>query len=115
MLKKMLRCSRTHKPKISLIILILNFYFTLPACSATNVVTWNCHVDDSDKGRYNKNLGHDLLKYLGLNLKLSEHIIKVDDGPFNGCTTPMVDLGAYIFKYLNTGKLHLNNSLLMLM
>ena len=25
--------------------------FTLPAFSATNVVTWNCHVDDSTKGR----------------------------------------------------------------
>ena len=25
--------------------------FTLPALSATNVVTWNCHVDDSAKGR----------------------------------------------------------------
>ena len=24
--------------------------FTLPALSATNVVTWNCHVDDSAKG-----------------------------------------------------------------
>ena len=26
--------------------------FNLPALSATNVVTWRCHVDDSDKGRY---------------------------------------------------------------
>ena len=31
--------------------------FTLPGISATNVVTWNCHVDDSDKGRYNMILG----------------------------------------------------------
>ena len=26
-------------------------HFTLPALSATNVVTWKCHVDDSTKGR----------------------------------------------------------------
>ena len=35
--------------------------FTLPALSATNVVTWNCHVDDSSKGRYDMILGRDLL------------------------------------------------------
>ena len=27
-------------------------YFTLPELSATNIVTWNCHVDESTKGRY---------------------------------------------------------------
>ena len=27
-------------------------YFTLPALSMINVVTWNFHVDDSIKGRY---------------------------------------------------------------
>ena len=26
-------------------------YFALSALSATNVVTWNCHVDESSKGR----------------------------------------------------------------
>ena len=26
--------------------------FTLTALSATNFVTWKCHVDDSAKGRY---------------------------------------------------------------
>ena len=29
----------------------VEIYFTLPALSATNVVTWNFHVDDSAKGR----------------------------------------------------------------
>ena len=28
-------------------------YFTLPTLSATNVVTWKFHLDDSAKGRYN--------------------------------------------------------------
>ena len=34
--------------------------FTLPELSATNVMTWKYHVDDSSKGRYNMILG----KYL---------------------------------------------------
>ena len=27
--------------------------FTLPEISATNIVTWKFHVDDSSNGRYN--------------------------------------------------------------
>ena len=68
----------------------------------TNVVTWRFHVDDSAKARYNMILGRNLLKGLGLHLKLSEKVIKADDGPFKVSTTPMVDLGTDIFKYLNT-------------
>ena len=37
-------------------------YFTLPALSMTNVVTWKCHVDDFAKVRYNMILGQDILK-----------------------------------------------------
>ena len=62
--------------------------FILPTNSAMNVVTWNCHMDDSAKGRYDMILGQDILTELGLNLKFSEHVIKADDGPFNGSTTP---------------------------
>ena len=50
-------------------------------------------------------LGRDVLTELGLNIKLSEHVIKADDEPFNGYTPPMVDLVMYIFKYLNIGKI----------
>ena len=32
-------------------------YFTLPTISATNVLTWKCHVDDSAKGGYDMILG----------------------------------------------------------
>ena len=39
----------------------VKIYFTLPALSATNSVTWNCHVDDSAKGGYNMILGKYLL------------------------------------------------------
>ena len=39
----------------------VEIYFTLPALRATTVVTWNFHVDDSTKGRYDMILGRDLL------------------------------------------------------
>ena len=39
--------------------------FNLPALSATNAVTWNCHVDDSAKGRYDMVLLQDLQTELG--------------------------------------------------
>ena len=42
--------------------------FTLPELSAIKIVTWNCHVDDSAKGRYYMILGRYLLTALGLNL-----------------------------------------------
>ena len=46
-------------------------------------------MDDFAKGRHDMILG----RYL-LNLRLSEHVIEADDGPFNGSTMPMVDLGS---------------------
>ena len=66
----------------------VKLYFTLPALSATNVVTWKCHMGDYTKGRYNMILGRDLLTKLGLNLKFSEHVIKSDDGPLKGLQHP---------------------------
>ena len=42
-------------------------------------------------------------------MKISDHIIEADDGPFKGSTTPMADLGTYVLKHLNTGKLHPKN------
>ena len=42
---------------------------------------------------------------LVFNLEFYEHVIEADDGNFNGSTAPMVDLVAYIFKDLNTGKI----------
>ena len=59
-------------------------YFTLPVLSATNVVTWICHVGDFAKGSYDMIFGRDLLTELGLNLIFSEHVIEADCGPFNG-------------------------------
>ena len=50
-------------------------------------------------------LGRDILTALGLNLKFSDHVIKVNGGPFKGSTIPMFDLGTYEFKDLNTGNI----------
>ena len=43
--------------------------FTLPELSAAKIVTWECHVDDFAKGRYDIILGRDLFKSLRLNIK----------------------------------------------
>ena len=72
---------------------------------------WDFNVDDPSKGRYDMILGRNILAELWSNTKLSEHVIKVDDGNLKGSTAPMVDLGTYEFKDLNTGKLHLSNCL----
>ena len=50
-------------------------------------------------------LGWYLLSELKLNLIFYDHVIEADDGKFKGSKTPMVDLGTYEFKNLNTGKI----------
>ena len=42
--------------------------FTLPKLSTMKIVIWNCHVDESAKGRYDMILGRYLLTALVLNL-----------------------------------------------
>ena len=66
---------------------------------------WDFHVDDSAKGRYYVVLVRDILIALVLNMKFSEHIIKVDDRPLRVSTATMVDVGTYKFKDLNTGEI----------
>ena len=66
---------------------------------------WDCHVDDSAKGRYDMIVDRDISTTVVLNLKLCEHIINIDDGALKGLTSPMIDLGNYTFKGLNTGKI----------
>ena len=70
----------------------LNIDFTLPELSATKIVTWNCHVDDSAKGIYDIILGRYIWTGLGLNLKLSDSAIESNDGTFEGSLSPMFDL-----------------------
>ena len=68
-------------------------------------MTWNCHADDLTKGGYEMILGRDPLTELGLNLKLSDHNIKADDGPLKGLTETMFDMGTYEFESLYFGKI----------
>ena len=86
-------------------------YFTLPVISATYVMTWNFYAGYSAKGGYDMILSGDILIELGLNLKKFEHFIEAYGRTFKGYTTPVVDLGTYIFKDLNIGKLNLKNCL----
>ena len=76
--------------------------FTLPKLSAKTILTWNRHVYDSAKGRNDIILERYLLTALGLNLRFYDNVIKADDGPLEGFMRPMVDMGTYQFKYLNT-------------
>ena len=62
-------------------------------------------MDDSAKGGYDMILGQDLLSELELNLKFYYYVIESYGGPFKGSKTPMVYLGTYELKYLNTGKI----------
>ena len=61
-------------------------------------------MNESARVKYDMIWGEDIWTELVLHLTFSEHVIEADDGPFNGCKTPMVDLSMYIFKDLNTGK-----------
>ena len=79
--------------------------FFLHKLSAKKIMTWNCHVDNSAKGRFDMILGRDILRDLALNLKLSDHIIEADSVTFKGYTAPMVDLDTYEFKDLNPGRI----------
>ena len=45
-------------------------------------------------------LGRDLLTALGLDLKFSENLIIVIEGPYKGYSTPMDDVSNYNFKYI---------------
>ena len=78
--------------------------FTLTELSGTKIMMRKLHVDEPAKGRYAMILGRDLITELGLNFKWSNQIIEADDGPFKGFKSPMVDLGTYEFKDLNTEK-----------
>ena len=56
---------------------------------------WDCYVNDSSKGRYDIILARYILPALILNLKLSDHFIESDEGPFKGSMVSVVDLGTY--------------------
>ena len=45
------------------------------------------------------------IKLIGLNIKISKHVIESVGGYFKVSTSPMIDLVIYAFKDLNTGKI----------
>ena len=79
--------------------------YNLPEFSATKIVMWECHMDESAKGRYDMILGRYILTEVVLNLKHSKHAIKSGDGPLKRSTAPMIDLVMQKFKDLDIGKI----------
>ena len=73
----------------------VNVKFCLPEFSATKIVTWKCHVDDSTKDIYNMILGRDLLTDLGIDIKFSNRVIVGSKGTYEGCSAPMFDVRNY--------------------
>ena len=63
------------QPEIFMIDKKVKVDFYLPQFSAIKSVTWECHVDETTKGRYYIILSRDLLMDLVLDLKLSKHTI----------------------------------------
>ena len=63
-----------------------------------------CHVAKSTNSRYGIIIGRYLLTALGLDLKFYENIILGGDGPYKGCSAPMVDVSTYDFKPLTENK-----------
>ena len=58
-----------------------NVELLLPELDVTKSVTWNFHVDDSQKNsRYDMIIGQELLSYLKLDLCFSDHTIRVNGG-----------------------------------
>ena len=55
-------------------------------------------MHDSAKVIYYMILDRDLLTALGSNIKLPDQVIEAYDGPFEGSTETMVDLGNSEFK-----------------
>ena len=68
-------------------------------------MTWECHADDSAKGRYKMISFIFILTSLGINLKLYEHFNKESDGHLKTSTAPIIDSGADKFKDLDTGNM----------
>ena len=49
-------------------------------------------IDESTNGRYDMIPGRDLLTALVLDLKFSENVIRGGEGPYKGCSEPIVDV-----------------------
>ena len=54
--------------------------------------------------------GRDLLTALGTDLNFSENVIIGDEGPYEGCSSPMVDVSNYNFKSITDKTVKLEES-----
>ena len=63
----------------------VNIDFCPPEFSATKIVTWKFHVDESTNGRYDMILGRGLLTAPGLDLEFSKNVIIGGEGLYEGC------------------------------
>ena len=72
----------------------------MPEFSTTKIVSWKYPVDNQTNSRYAMILGRDLLTVLVLDLKFSKNISIGGDGPYEGCSAPMVYLSNHKFKSL---------------
>ena len=55
-------------------------------------MTWKCHLNESNNGRYDMILGRDLLTSLGMDLKFSDNVMIGGEIPHEGCLATMVYL-----------------------
>ena len=73
-------------------------------------MTWKCHVDESITVRYEIILGRDLLTALELDLKFFENVIHGGEGPYKGCSAPIIDVNNYDFNILRATTVKLEES-----
>ena len=57
-------------------------------------------MEKSTNGRYYMILGRDLMNVLGMGRNCSENVIHGGEGPYKGCSAPMVDVNNYGFNIL---------------
>ena len=77
-----------------------NVDLCLPEFSATEIVTWKCHVDESTNCIYGMIPGRDLITTLGMDPKFSGDVIIGSDEPYEGWSEPMVEVSNYNFTSL---------------
>ena len=63
-------------------------------------MTCKCHIDECNNGRYDTILVRRLVTELGLDLKFSKNVILGGEGPYKGCSEPMVDVNSYDFNII---------------
>ena len=77
-----------------------NVDFCLTQLNTKKIVTWKFHLDKSASGSYDMILGRYLPTTLGIYLKFSDDIIIFGEGPYKGCSAPMVDVSNYEFNII---------------